>query len=158
AGLTSGPEVTGPFLGRLQDHPPAALAPESESDGEETLPEVPGYELLSLLGRGGMGVVYKARHVQLKRLVALKMIKAGVDAELHEGEGLRVEAEAGGGLQHPNIVQIHEVGEVGGRPFFALEFVEGGSLGDKLDGPPWPAQPAARLVETLARAVHAAHQ
>jgi WD40 repeat protein len=120
--------------------------------------EVPGYEVLGLLGEGGMGVVYKARHVALDRVVALKMI---LHAE-HAAEGLRerfqTEAQALARLQHPNFVQIHEVGEHNGLPYFALEFCAGGSLDDELNGTPWPAAKAAALVEILARAVHAAHR
>src|SRR6516225_10958376 len=91
------------------------------------LPRVPGYEVEALLGRGGMGVVYKARHLALKRTVALKMLAAGY---CHPGERarFRAEAEADARLQHPNIVQIHEIGEADGRPFIALEYVAGGSL------------------------------
>jgi len=93
---------------------------------------VTGYEVLGELGRGGMGVVYKARHVGLNRLVALKMILA---AEHAGAEGLarfRIEAEAVARLQHPNIVQIYEIGSQDGRPFFSLEFVDGGSLEGKM--------------------------
>ncbi len=116
------------------------------------------YELLEELGRGGMGVVYKARQGKLRRLVALKMILAGEYAGERELARFRTEAEAVARLQHPNIVQIFEVGEHDGHPYFSLEFVDGGSLAQKLDGTPLPPQQAARLVETLARAMHAAHQ
>jgi serine/threonine protein kinase len=119
---------------------------------------VPGYEILRELGRGGMGVVYQARHLALNRVVALKMIKAGEDADAAELARFRAEAEAVARLQHPHIVQIHEVGERQGRPYFALEYLEAGSLAAKLDGTPWPPRKAAALVETLARAVHAAHE
>ena len=118
---------------------------------------VPGYEIEGVLGRGGMGVVYKARHLALKRSVALKMILAGGHAGPQELARFRIEAEAVARLQHPNIVQVFEVGEAGGHPFCALEFVEGGSLAGKLEGQPLPARDAARLVETLARAVQLAH-
>src|SRR6516225_4158841 len=91
------------------------------------LPRVPGYEMEAVLGHGGMGVVYKARHLALKRTVALKML-AGGHADQAERARFRAEAEAVARLQHPNIVQIHEIGEAGDLPFFALEFVEGGSL------------------------------
>jgi eukaryotic-like serine/threonine-protein kinase len=116
------------------------------------------YELLEELGRGGMGVVYKARQSKLNRLVALKMILAGEYAGEREIARFRTEAEAVARLQHPNIVQIFEVGEHDGHPYFSLEFVDGGSLAQKLDGTPLPPQKAARLVETLARAMYAAHQ
>jgi WD40 repeat protein len=119
---------------------------------------VAGYELLAEVGRGGMGVVYKARQTSLKRLVALKMILAGDHAGPEEINRFRLEAEAVARLQHPNIVQIHDVGEADGRPYFSLEFLAGGSLASQLDGTPWPAPKAAALVETLARAMHAAHQ
>jgi serine/threonine protein kinase len=122
------------------------------------LPSVPGYELLGRLGRGGMGVVYKARQVGLKRLVALKMILAGSHAGPEELARFRMEAEAVAQLQHPHIVQIYEVGELDGLPYFSLEYVDGGSLAERLDGTPWPGRQAAALVETLARAIHYAHQ
>ncbi len=105
-----------------------------------------------------MGVVYKARQVGFNRLVALKMILSGAHAGPDDLARFRAEAEAVGGLQHPNIVQVHEVGEHEGRPFFSLEFCPGGALDKKLNGAPLPPQEAARLVETLARAVHAAHE
>jgi WD40 repeat protein/serine/threonine protein kinase len=126
--------------------------------GEVALPAVPGYEVLGELGRGGMGVVYRARQAGLNRVVALKVILAGEHAGEAERARFRAEAEAVARLQHPNVVQVHEVGEHGGLPFFSLEYVEGGSLADRLDGTPWPAPRAAALVETLARAVRAAHE
>jgi hypothetical protein len=119
---------------------------------------VAGYEILGELGRGSMGIVYKARQVSLKRLVALKMIRAGYDAGPEELQRFRTEAEAVARLQHPNIVQIYEVGEHDGRPFFSLEYVNGGTLAHQLAGTPLPAQEAARLTETLARAMQAAHE
>ena len=125
--------------------PPADLAPG-------------GYELISELGRGGMGVVYMARQQSLRRIVALKMILAGAHARPEDAARFRREAETIARLQHPNIVQIYEVGEHGGGPFLALEFCPGGSLEKKLNGKPQPPAEAAALVETLARAVHAAHQ
>jgi eukaryotic-like serine/threonine-protein kinase len=105
----------------------------------------------------GYGVVYKARHLALKRTVALKMIRACGHTDPAELARFRLEAEAVARLQHPNIVQIHEVGEAGGLPYCALEFVEGGSLAGKIDGKPLPAREAAKLVEALARAVQLAH-
>jgi WD40 repeat protein/serine/threonine protein kinase len=118
----------------------------------------PGYELLEELGRGGMGVVYKARQLGLNRLVALKMLLAGAHAGAAQVERFRNEALAVARLRHPNIVQIHEIGEHDGRTFFSLEFVEGGSLEKRLEGAPVPAREAAQLVEVLSRAMHAAHQ
>ncbi len=119
---------------------------------------IAGYEILGELGRGGMGVVYKARHVKLGRLVALKMILVAEHAGPAERARFQTEAEAVARLQHPNIVQIYEVGEQDGRPFFSLEFCAGGSLEKKLGGVPLPPKEAARLAETLARAMHAAHE
>jgi serine/threonine-protein kinase len=119
------------------------------------LPHVPGYELEAVLGRGGMGVVYKARHLALKRTVALKMTAGHSDPA--DRVRFKVEAEAVARLQHPNIVQIHEIGEVNGVPFFALEFVEGGSLANRLAGRPLPPRDAACLVTALAEAMHLAH-
>jgi serine/threonine protein kinase len=116
-----------------------------------------GYENLGELGRGGMGVVFKARHLALKRTVALKMMLAGGHASAHDLARFRVEAEAVARLIHPNIVQIFEVGEADGHPYCALELVEGGSLAQKLGGRPQPAKEAAKLVETLARAMQFAH-
>jgi WD40 repeat protein/serine/threonine protein kinase/tetratricopeptide (TPR) repeat protein len=136
------------------------LAPPEPSRPAATpeLPTIPGYEVLGVLGRGGMGVVYKARQQSLKRLVALKMILSGAHAGSQELERFRVEAEAAARLQHPNIVQIYEVGEQGGLPFCSLEYVDGGSLASRLGGTPLPAHEAAALTEVLARAVHHAHQ
>ncbi|MCI0743225.1 MAG: protein kinase [Gemmataceae bacterium] len=120
-------------------------------------PAIPGYEILERLGHGGMGVVYRARQKSLGRIVALKMVLAGVHARPEQLSRFRHEAEAVARLPHPNIVQIHEVGEHDGRPFLSLEYVEGGGLDKKLGGAPQPARDAARLVETLARAIHHAH-
>ncbi len=119
---------------------------------------VPGYEIVRELGRGGMGVVYQARHLKLDRVVALKMILAGGHAGGTELARFKTEAEAIARLQHPNIVQVYEIGEHDGRPFFSLEFCPGGSLDKKLNGLPLPPKEAAQLVETLARAMQSAHQ
>jgi len=135
-----------------------ALLPQAPLGASPGHPAVPGYEILAELGRGGMGVVYKARQTNLGRIVALKMILSGVHAGEAELARFRTEAEAAGRLQHPNIVQIHEIGEHGGLPFFSLEFCPGGSLEKDLDGTPWEGKRAATLVETLAHAVHAAHR
>jgi serine/threonine protein kinase/tetratricopeptide (TPR) repeat protein len=155
------PREAGSALDRTQSYPevygpPAASV--SGASGKEGLPQVPGYEILTELGRGGMGVVYKARQGSLKRLVALKMIRAGAGAGPEELGRFQREAEAVARLQHPNIVQIYEVGEAQGQPFFSLELIEGGSLAERLDGTPWLPPQAAQLVETLARAMHSAHQ
>lgn len=122
------------------------------------LPEVPGFEVIDVLGEGGMGIVYKARNVALKRLVALKMI-----APEHCGPNTRRrfqrEAETVARLQHPNVVQIYEVGEHDGRPYLALELIEGGTLAQQLaKNGPLPARDAALMVATLARAMQYAHE
>jgi serine/threonine protein kinase len=122
------------------------------------MPAVTGYELLGEVGRGGMGVVYKARQIALHRLVALKMHRASAHATESELARFRAEAEAVARLQHPNIVQIFEVGQHDGLPYFSLEFCDGGSLAARVHGRPLPPREAAALVETLARAVHAAHE
>src|SRR5262249_25778916 len=105
-----------------------------------------------------MGMVYKARQKGLGRLVALKMILSGAHAGPEELARFRREAGAVARLQHPNIVQVYEVGESGGRPFFSMELVEGGSLLQKVASRPQPAREAAQLVETLAPAIHYAPQ
>jgi serine/threonine protein kinase len=105
-----------------------------------------------------MGVVYKARQVKLNRVVALKVILTGGHAGEQELARFVTEAEAVAQLQHPHIVQIHEVGEHDGLPFFSLEFVSGGSLAQKLGGTPLPPEQTAPLAEAVARAVHAAHR
>ena len=100
------------------------------------------FEILSELGRGGMGVVYKARHRQLNRIVALKMVGDGKHALPENRARFLIEGEAVARLHHPNIVQIHEIGEADGRPFVTLELLEGGSLADRLKG---ATQPGARF-------------
>jgi WD40 repeat protein/tRNA A-37 threonylcarbamoyl transferase component Bud32 len=119
---------------------------------------IAGYEVLGELGRGGMGIVYKARQHGLNRLVALKMILHADHASETERRRFLHEAEALARLQHENIVQIHEVGEHHGKPFFSLEYIEGGSLAQLLQGTPFPAHEAAALVLTLAGAMQAAHE
>src|SRR5262245_45035791 len=146
-----GVSIASPNATPSPDHvPPLAAA--------DSVRRVGSYEILSELGRGGMGVVYKARQTGLNRLVAIKMILAGADAGPKERARFRTEAEAAARLQHPNIVQIYEVGEHEGRPFLSMELVEGGSLEQRLNGTPSPAADAARLVETLAHAMQHAHE
>jgi serine/threonine-protein kinase len=122
-------------------------------------PQAPdGYEIVEELGRGGRGVVYKARQVKLDRWVALKMILPGAHAGAQERERFRAEAEAAARFQHPHLVQIYEVGEQGGRAYCVLEYVAGGSLAQQLAGKPLPPRQAATLAEVLAAAVHYAHE
>jgi WD40 repeat protein/tRNA A-37 threonylcarbamoyl transferase component Bud32 len=121
------------------------------------LPQIGGYDVEGILGRGGMGIVYRARHQKLNRIVALKMLVAGPYASPQEVARFVRESQAVAELQHPNIVQVHDVGDLDGRPYFTMEFVEGGSLAQALAGAPQAARYAARLVATLAGAVHLAH-
>ena len=121
-------------------------------------PSISGYEILEELGRGGMGVVYRARQVRLDRPCALKMILGGAHARPEAAARFLAEAQAIARLQHPNIVQIHHIGEADGLPFFELEYIDGGSLDKTLDGTPWAARRAAGLVELLAGAVAEAHR
>jgi serine/threonine-protein kinase len=137
--------------GKMAPTVPVAASPDQG-------PAVAGYEILRELDRGGMGVVYLARQKGLNRLVALKMALGGGAANAEQLARFRAEAETAALLRHPNIVQIHEVGECAGRPYFTMEFLEGGSLAERLGGTPQPGRAAAELVETLARAMHYAHQ
>jgi serine/threonine protein kinase len=120
-------------------------------------PTIPGYEFLGVLDQGGMGIVYKARQVELKRLVALKMMHTGRQAAPEQRSRFRREAEAVAQLRHPNIVQIYEVGECQEQLFFSMEFIAGGSLADRLTHGPLPSRPTAQLVHTLASAIAFAH-
>jgi eukaryotic-like serine/threonine-protein kinase len=121
-------------------------------------PSVPGYEILEELGRGNMGVVYKARQIGLDRVVALKMIRAGAEAGSEELKRFANEARVVASLQHPNIVQLYEINLEQTSPYFSMELVEGGTLADRLGGRPQPARPSADLVLTLARAIQVAHE
>ena len=146
-------------LVRVEAHyRPRAEGFAGESPGRRGLPVVAGYEIIDELGRGGMGVVYRARQLRPNRLVALKMISAGVHAGPRELERFRREADAVAQLQDPHIVQVYEVGEQDGHPFFALEYVAGGSLDRNLAGTPQPPAVSAEFVERLALAIHHAHQ
>jgi predicted Ser/Thr protein kinase len=121
-------------------------------------PTIAGYLIEGELGRGAMGVVYRARQVRLNRPCALKVILAGAHADPVAAVRFLAEAEAVARLQHSHIVQIHHIGEADGLPFFELEYVEGGSLDKRLDGTPWPARRATTLIEALARGVAEAHR
>jgi tRNA A-37 threonylcarbamoyl transferase component Bud32 len=117
-----------------------------------------GCELLQELGRGGMGVVFKAREVSLNRTVAVKMILNGSLAAPAARQRFQAEAKAAARLDHPNIVPVYHVGEHEGQPYLCLKLIEGGGLDQLLNGAPLPASEAARLIETLARAIHYAHE
>lgn len=128
-----------------------------EVDSEEHLPRIPGYQVIGVLGVGGMGQVFKAKDLRLDRLVALKTVSrdhASPEMRLR----FRVEGKALAKLDHPNIVKIYDVDEHLGSPYFSFEYLEGGSLDHKLAGNPQTPQTSARLIETLARAIHWAHQ
>ncbi|MHB1426446.1 MAG: protein kinase domain-containing protein [Gemmataceae bacterium] len=155
------------------DHLPTQMIREGSSEGDEdsfVLDEdscdisaekqhvVANYEILGVLGRGAAGVVYKARQIGLKRLCALKMLLAGIHASPRELLRFSTEAEAVARFHHPNIVQVYEVGKQDGLPYFSLEYVEGGSLAQKIAGKPLPAREAAQLLEMLARAMQYAHE
>src|SRR5262245_46432911 len=144
--------------------PPSATEPRSNAGATsaagvtESVPAVEGYEVGRLLGRGGMGVVYEAVQVRAGRRVALKLLRGGAGAEAEERDRFRREVEAAAGLRHPGIVQVHEVGDHDGVPWFSMELCEAGSLADYLRGGPLLPADAAALVEALARAIHHAHQ
>jgi serine/threonine-protein kinase len=150
--------VAGPST-RWGDESETLAGPEEDGPGAGPgeLPAIPGFDVQGILGRGGMGVVYRACQVELNRPVALKMVTAGALATPSILARFRVEAEAVARARHPNIVQIHDVGQHAGAPFLVLELAEGGSLAHRIAGTPQPARWADELVETLARAIHAAH-
>ena len=127
------------------------------TNSDRSPPAFPGYTIEGVLGRGGMGIVYKAQQLKANRVVALKMILTSKHASVQDQVRFQMEAEAVARLQHPNIVQLHEVGEQDGMPFFSLEYCEGGSLDQKLTHWTPTAAEAVALVETLARAMHHAH-
>jgi serine/threonine-protein kinase len=131
--------------------------PSDLASSESPLPVLPGYSVLGVLGYGGMGVVYKAHHLKLNRVVAVKMLLAGGFASPTELTRFTREAQAIAGLRHPNIVQVHDIGELDGHPYFTMEYLEGGSLAQKLGGAPQPARLAASMVALLADAVQVAH-
>jgi WD40 repeat protein/serine/threonine protein kinase/tetratricopeptide (TPR) repeat protein len=131
--------------------------PGADTIRDSVLPEVPGFVLVRELGRGGMGVVYQGQHVALGRDVALKMILSGDQASVSDRVRFQTEAQAVARLQHPGIVQIYEIGESNGRPYFALEFCSGGSLAAQINGTPLEPRRAAQITEHLARAMDAAH-
>lgn len=118
---------------------------------------IPDYEILGVLGKGGMGIVYKARHVTLNRLVALKVILGGAHADSQQRQRFRTEAEAAARLQHVGIVQVYDIGEYVGIPHLSLEYVAGGTLANRLAARPLPATVAAEVTLQLAAAMAYAH-
>ncbi|MFO0866091.1 MAG: protein kinase [Gemmataceae bacterium] len=127
-------------------------------DSDVSKIRVRGYDILEVLGRGGMGVVYKARQRGLNRLTALKMILAAHHASFDDRMRFQAEAEAVAKLHHPNIVQIYEVGASEGHPYFSLEYVDGGTLAGQIENKPFTSQKAAEVTASLARAIAYAHQ
>jgi tetratricopeptide (TPR) repeat protein/tRNA A-37 threonylcarbamoyl transferase component Bud32 len=132
--------------------------PDGRAGALETLAVFPGHETLGMIGQGGMGVVYKARDKKLGRVVAIKTMAEVFGSGEARSSRFLAEAEAVARLKHPNVVSIYAIGEFQGRPYFSLEFAEGGSLSQRLARGPMSATAAARLIELLAHAVHAAHQ
>ncbi len=115
------------------------------------------YELLNEIARGGMGVVYRARQLSLKRIVAVKLLPAGPLARQAYAARFRAEAETVAALQHPNIVIIYEIGEHDGQPYFSMDYIEGKNLAELARGQPLPATRAVEWLKTVAEAVHYAH-
>ena len=144
--------------GSPPNDPFATIQPEMAPGLAIRGPTVPGYEILNRLGEGGMGVVYRARHRGLNRLVALKMIRGGAQARSDSFARFRVEAESVARLHHPNIIQIFDINEADGLPYVVLELLEGGSLQDRLAGDPQSGRNAAELLHAIALAVEFAHQ
>jgi serine/threonine-protein kinase len=149
-------------LGRsAADTPPESTQEVSDwlapAQGPEEMGCLGPFHVLKVLGRGGMGVVFLARQTRPQRLVALKMILAATLADRPRLERFRSETEVLARFAHPNLVQVYEVGEHKGRPYYAMEFLDGGSLGQKLAVAPLPARAAAQLLETLAGAMQHAH-
>jgi eukaryotic-like serine/threonine-protein kinase len=125
---------------------------------EVTIPAIPGYDILGELGRGGMGIVYKAKDLRIDRLVAVKLILSGRGANFTELARFRIEAEAVGSLEHPNIVQSHDIGVHLGYPFFVLEYAERGSLAEKIRAHRLSCNWTAQVTSKLALAMQHAHE
>jgi serine/threonine protein kinase/tetratricopeptide (TPR) repeat protein len=146
---TNAPQHTRPAAPPTTPARPAAAKPPVN---------LPGYAIVGELGRGGMGVVYQARQTGLNRLVALKMILSSSHASSEDLARFKLEAEAVARLRHPHIVQIYDIGQHNGLPYFSLELCSGGTLAEHLDGTPLPPKIAVRLLEPITRAVQAAHE
>ncbi len=142
------------------DPDPEGLAPDlarGQAPQIHDYPAIPGYQIVRELGSGGMAIVYEANQLGLNRRVALKMGLARVPPDLDHLLRFQIEAEAVASLNHPNIVEIYEIGESAGRPYFSMALVEGGTLAEELAGGPVSARKAAQITEILARAIHFAH-
>jgi eukaryotic-like serine/threonine-protein kinase len=156
--LCEGPPSEHPSSAGDSAPPTRAFEPADTVTPRVPSPAVAGFEILEELGRGGMGVVYKARQTNLGRLVALKMVLAGAHAGPRALARFHKEARAVASLKHPDIVQIHDVGQADGLPYLSLEFIDGGSLAQKMDGRPQDITQVAWTIHILARAIHAAHR
>ena len=154
SGPAPGPQGDGATETPIESESERVLGPVGPGD---YLPVVPGFEVRSVLGRGGMGVVYLARQAQPRRLVALKMIRDDIGATPGELERMRVEAEAMAKVQHPNVVQVHAFDVLHGRPLLVLEYLPRGGLDNAWGGRPQDGRAAAELARKLALAVAAAH-
>ena len=154
----------GPFLGGAGDtvaisarnFPGASSLPEKPDD--RTLRYFGDFQLLEEIAHGGMGVVFKARQTTLNRTVALKMILGGKLASHALVQRFHTEAEAAANLKHPNIVALHEVGDHEGQHYFSMDYIEGQNLAERMRQGPMPLQQAARCIQTIAAAIHYAHQ
>jgi eukaryotic-like serine/threonine-protein kinase len=135
---------------------PSGSRPDSTPPPAQTI--FGDYQLIVEIARGGMGVVYKARQISLDRIVALKMILAGKLAGDDDLTRFRTEAEAAAKLKHPNIVAVHDIGDIDGHHFFSMDFIEGQTLAQRLARGPLPSRQAARYLLKIARAVHYAHR
>jgi eukaryotic-like serine/threonine-protein kinase len=157
-----GIDMIGDNASTRQDTAPLGTLPDLGKPNSDRpggpLPAIAGFEILGELGRGGVGVVFKARQTALNRLVAIKMLSGHVQSHPEVLARFRTEAQAFARLQHPNIVQVFEVGEAGGRPFLALEFVPGGTLAQFLGRQPQPIPLAVELTCALALATEHAHE
>jgi serine/threonine-protein kinase len=150
----SGAHVTSPFPGT-----PAGSEPDSPREADGCTPSVFGdYELLEELGRGGMGVVYKAQQISLGRTVALKMIRRGANPAVADLARFRAEAESAARLDHPSIVPIYDVGQHQGQPYFTMKQVAGTTLARRLADGPIPPREAAALLAPICRAIQFAHE
>ncbi len=141
----------------VQQTPSSGGAAARDAAGPLPLARLGEYEILREIARGGMGVVYQARHIRLNRLVALKMIRGGEFADDDDRQRFDTEASAIAQLQHPNIVALYDVGMHDGQPYLAMEFIDGVSLSQRVALGPIASRRAAGYLEEMARAVHFAH-
>jgi serine/threonine protein kinase len=144
---------TGDFLVSPVTRAAERLRPSAASPEPAEMPKIAGFELLDVIGRGGMGVVYRARQIGLGRIVAIKTLSPDAFGSADQRERFRAEAELLARIQQPNIMPIFDFGETEGRPYFVMEYVPGGNLGQRLMGRPQDPISSARLIATLARAM-----